>query len=399
VRAASYRRGVIGHDARASEAPYWWGRPAPPPIVLSGALAVVQIVGTVFAAHGQNERADLDVLAVCLLLAGPALLLFRRQHPVAVLAGVFAVTILYLSLDYPFGPLFLSAVVALFTTVNSGHRVAAWVTAAVGYVGLVLVLLARDEGVGAGDFLGAGAWMLVVLVVAEFARSRRERFAEAMHARQEEERRQVSDERLRIAQDVHDLVAHHISLINVQAGTALHVMDKQPEQARVALGAIKDSSNQALRDLRATIDVLRRPGEQAPLAPSPGVDDIGSLVDGARKAGLDVSTRLEAAPDGVPPAVDLAAYRIVQEALTNVVRHAGPARVTVHVAYTPTAMTIDVDDDGRGMPASAEEHVGSGNGIPGMRERAAAQGGSLEAEPKPGGGFRVHAWLPISGDA
>jgi signal transduction histidine kinase len=187
-------------------------------------------------------------------------------------------------------------------------------------------------------------------------------------------------------------------------------MDEQPGQSRTALVAIKQASNDALRELRSVLDILRQGGD-VPRAPTSGLDSLDGLVANAAAAGLEVRTRVEGTPRPLPAGVDLAAFRIVQEALTNVTRHAGPATATVHIAYGDQELTVRVDDDGNGVgPPSAavglfrpaDSPVGSdgrdrpsGNGIRGMRERAAALGGELTAGPRPGGGFRVSAHLPL----
>jgi signal transduction histidine kinase len=219
-----------------------------------------------------------------------------------------------------------------------------------------------------------------------------ERARRAEQSREEEARRRVTEERLRIARELHDVLAHDISLINVQAGVALHLMDAQPEQARTALTAIKAASKDALGELRSVLDVLRQLDEGPPRAPTAGLDDLERLVAGAAAAGIDVRVVTEGTPRPLPPSVDLAAFRIVQEALTNVTRHAGQATATISLNYGEDDLTVQVDDDGRG-PGVANGS-GGGNGIPGMRERAAALGGRLDAGPRPGGGFRVTASLP-----
>src|SRR5205085_772573 len=241
--------------------------------------------------------------------------------------------------------------------------------------------------------LGLAAWLLVLGTVSEVIRTRRERAVEIWRTRAEESRRRASEERLRIAQDLHDVLAHNISLINVQAGVALHLMDEQPEQARSALTAIRQASKEALGELRSVLGVLRQVDEEPPRAPTPGLADLDDLVRGTEAAGLAVRTHIDDTPRPLPAGVDLAAYRIVQEALTNVARHAGPAVATVRVAYGDGELTVEVEDDGRGRAPTSTS--GGGNGIPGMRERAAALGGRLETGPRPGGGFRVQARLPV----
>ena len=188
------------------------------------------------------------------------------------------------------------------------------------------------------------------------------------------------------------MLAHDISLISVQAGVALHLMDEQPDQARTALTAIKAASKDALGELRSVLDVLRQGDEGPPRSPTAGLEDLDRLVAGAAAAGIDVRVVTSGTPRRLPPTVDLAAFRIVQESLTNVTRHAGPATATVSLTYGDGDLTVEVEDDGRA--ANGAPAPGAGNGIRGMQERAAALGGTLDAGPKPGGGFRVRAKLP-----
>jgi signal transduction histidine kinase len=244
--------------------------------------------------------------------------------------------------------------------------------------------------------LGLAAWLLVIGTVAEIVRTRRERRAELAHVQVQEARRRASEERLLIARELHDVLAHNISLINVQAGVALHLLDERPDQARPALTAIKDASKEALGELRSVLDVLRRSedGVSAPRAPTAGLRDMPGLVERTRTAGLEVTLDVSGEARPVPAGVDLAAFRIVQEALTNVVRHAGTGSARVRLDYGDNdQLTVQVDDDGAGAPSPVA--VGPGRGIAGMRERVQALGGSFEAGPRPGRGFRVRARFPI----
>jgi signal transduction histidine kinase len=202
-----------------------------------------------------------------------------------------------------------------------------------------------------------------------------------------------------VAQELHDVLAHNISLINVQAGVALHLIDERPEQARTALAAIKQASKDALGELRSVLGVLRAPDDEPPRAPTPSVTRLDGLVSQAAAAGLTVDVEVDGTPRPLPASVDLVAFRIVQEALTNVSRHAASARsVRVRITYTDEGVTVEVDDDGRpGGQPHASATVGTGSGIRGMRERAASLGGTLEAGPRVGGGFHVGATLPLDG--
>jgi signal transduction histidine kinase len=242
-----------------------------------------------------------------------------------------------------------------------------------------------------------GAWLLVLLGGAEIVRTRRERVAEAARIQQEEALRRASEERLRIARELHDALGHHLSLISVQSGVALHLNEALPEQARSSLSAIKQASKEALGELRSVLDLLRQEDERAPRSPTSTLARLGDLVSQAGAAGLEVRTKTDGAVRELPFGVDVAAFRIVQEALTNVTRHAAGATATVRISYGDRDLTVEIDDDGRGD--STPSTVGTGKGIVGMRERASALGGELEAGPLPGGGFRVRARLPLDGTA
>ncbi|MGH3734493.1 MAG: sensor histidine kinase [Micromonosporaceae bacterium] len=340
-----------------------------------------------------------DWLAYLLLTLGPLALLVRRRFPVPVLVTTAAVTIGYLVLGYSYGPVFLAAAAALISAVVHGQRVAAWLT---GVVGLAVYFpleyaYGRDPKPTLGNVGGTLAWLLVFLLVAEALRFRRERAATAEQRRADEARRIADTERLRIARELHDVLAHNISMINIQAGVALHLSQELPEsqlpgQVRDALTAIKQASQDTLRELRATLGVLRRVDEDAPRSPTPSLDRLDDLVAGAAGPGLSVRTEITGTPRPLPAGVDLAAYRIVQEALTNVHRHAAATTATIRLAYGPDTLTITVEDDGAGGTGNQD---GSGTGIAGMRERATALGGTLEAGRRLSGGFRVRATLPV----
>jgi signal transduction histidine kinase len=364
---------------------------SPRRIVLLSALGIglVQIIGTFGAAHDQPDRKAVDALAIALVMVGPIALTVRDRRPlVAIAASVLAADV-YIGLGYPYGPVFLSAAVAFFAAVQAGQRRWAMVLAGIGLVGYVIAGLVdprAPEGLNLARLALVAGWLTMLLAISELVRVRRAQATERQRPAEEEEQRRVNDRRLLLAQELHDVLAHNISLINVQASVALHLIDEQPEQARPALLNIKVASHEALQGLRTALDVLRH-DEQAPRAPIPTLADLDSLVEGVRSGGLDV--RLEVDGPAVPltSATELAAYRIVQEALTNVTRHAHAQHVTVRLHYGE-ALIIDVVDDGSGGSPTP------GNGLVGMRERAAALGGSVEAGPADSGGFRVRARLP-----
>lgn len=363
----------------------------PRPVVLLSALGVgiFQVAGTFGAAHEQTDRKAVDALAIALVLVGPIALSMRDRRPLLVMAASVMAADVYIGLGYPYGPVFVSAAVSLFVAVQAGRRRGAAILGTVGYVGYIIASSVdpkADDGLRLAHFALVAGWLAVLLTISELVRVRRAQSAERQRIAQDDERRRVAEQRLLLAQELHDVLAHNISLINVQASVALHLIDDKPEQARPALLNIKVASHDALQELRTALDVLRR-GEAAPRAPAPTLDDLDSLITGVRASGLDVQTEVDGFARPFPAAVELAAYRIVQEALTNITRHARARHVTVRLGYHD-AVDIEVLDDGVGGVAQ------TGNGILGMRERAAALGGSVDAGPRHGGGFRVAAHLP-----
>ncbi|MBB6033419.1 sensor histidine kinase [Phytomonospora endophytica] len=309
-----------------------------PSWILPILVAFFQFVGTAGASRwGHGDSTPQNWLSKVLLLAGPVALLFAGKYPRTVVGVAIGAAAAYYSLGYAPGPIFLSVVASLFL----------W-----------------------------GRWM------------RGQRNAERRRARVAEAEQRAGAERLRIAQELHDVLAHHISLINVQAGVALHLVDERPEQTRTALAAIKSASKEALGELRAALDALRNPGDEAPRAPTAGLSELPAIVDSVRAAGLDVRFDVEGEPRELGVATELAALRIVQESLTNVIRHAGATAASVTLAYDEGALRLVVADNGTGgVPVP-------GNGLSGMRERAGALGGTCTAGPAPGGGFAVRAELP-----
>jgi signal transduction histidine kinase len=399
--APSYRLRVTNDEGETAGArplqgpPHLGGVSAALPLV----VGVVQVVGTLLAGHDQTGRRPFDVVAVLLLVAGPVALTQRRRYPVATYAFVFATTLAYLLLDYPRGPIFIALILAFVALVMSGRRLLAAASGVVGYVAFLWLpaLLGERASPELAEALGLAAWLILLFTLAEVGRTRRERALEGARTRAEEARRRASEERLRIARELHDALAHNISLISVQAGVALHLIDDKPEQARTALTAIKQASNEALGELRSVLDVLRRGEDQPPRAPTSGLAHLDDLVARTESAALAIEVRVEGVPRPLPVGVDFAAYRIVQEALTNVTRHAGPATAVVTIAYGEGDLVVQVEDDGRGAPPGGG--APGGRGIDGMRERAAALGGELRAGPRSGGGFRVWARLPLPEDA
>jgi signal transduction histidine kinase len=355
-------------------------------------IAIFQVGGTFGASHNQPDRKSIDVIAMLLVLAGPAALAVRDRWPLLAAAVAGAAADIYIGLGYPYGPIFVSVAVALFVTVQTGHRRASWLVTAAAYAGYVIAttLDPRRDGRPPWTHLTLVAgWLAVVWVVSDLVRTRREQYFDRRRAEEEEQLRKADERRLRVAQELHDVLAHNISLINVQASVALHLIEENPDHAETALLNIKNASREALQELRSALDLLRDgDASGAPRSPAPRLADIETLVAGVRTSGLDV--RLEVVPPAqpLPASVELATYRIVQEALTNVTRHSGARGVDVRVVCADD-VDIEVVDDGRGGPANA------GNGITGMRQRAASLGGTLEAGPRLGKGFHVTAHLPV----
>ncbi|HZD80553.1 MAG TPA: histidine kinase [Actinomycetota bacterium] len=364
---------------------------------LAAGLTLFAVAGTFGAAHGQPTRRPVDGWAILLVVLAGIALAVRRRYPVAVLEFVFGTTLAFFALGYANGPIWILMVVAYVTTVLRGHRLAAAITAVIGF-GIFPWLdpLLRDRpDPSIAALVGLAAWLLVLYGAAELLRIRRERAAEAARMREEEALRRASEERLQIARELHDALGHHLSLINVQAGVALHVNEGLPDELRGSLAAIKEASKEGLTELRSVLEILRRDDERAPRSPASTLAKLDDLVAQAGAAGLEVRTETAGHVRPLPFGVDVAAFRVVQEALTNVARHAGPATATVRVTYGQRELSVQVDDDGRGSGSDGSGTPGTGKGVVGMRERVAALGGELEAGPRPGGGFRVRARLPL----
>jgi signal transduction histidine kinase len=367
--------------------------------VLAVALAALTLVGTYFATQNQPTRRAFDAGTVALVLIATGSLAWRRRYPAAVLWVVFTTVLVYFGFGYANGPIWLSLLIAYFTAVVQGER---WHAAAVAVLGFAIFpwldLLLRDRpGPSPIGLAALAAWLLVVLGAAEAVRIRRERRAEALRIQEEEGRRRASEERLRIARELHDALGHHLSLINVQSGVALHVNEELPEGVETSLNAIKTASKEALTELRSVLDILRQDGEPAPRSPTSTLERLDELVAQAGAAGLRVRTETEGEARRLPFGVDVAAFRIVQEALTNVTKHSDASAATVTVAYGDDDVVVQVDDEGPG--AASPGPAGGGRGIAGMRERVQALGGELDAGPRPGGGFRIRATLPVEATA
>ena len=343
------------------------------------------------------------VVGYALVLLHTLPLVARRRFPGAVLATCVASGLAFALLGLPTVVLGLAILVAVYAVAAYGRWRVSLAGLAAAEVALAGVQLAGD-GTGTQTWVGntlvlAAAWLLGHFVHDYRAHAARleERTAELERAREQLARRAVADERLRIARELHDVLAHSMSVIAVQSGVGAHVAETQPDEARKALLAVEATSRAALNELRRLLGVLRPDSDrQGQLAPAAGLAALDALLGRLAEAGLAVRLRGEGTRPQVPPGGDLSAYRIVQEALTNVLKHAGPARAQVTVCYGDRQVTVEVTDDGRGAAAAtAGGGDGTGVGLIGLRERVALFGGDLEAGPRPGGGYRVAARLPF----
>ena len=378
--------------------------------ILDAGVAVVLFAFMVFElavnkmVTGENASGALAYLLAALITLPFAV---HRRYPVAALAVSTWAVVLYSLGRFTAFPGYALFVLLFGVSLHSDRRRSAAALGAV-VVALSVALIMQPSGV-----VTTSTWISTLLAVAvawlsgENLRSRRvqvsvlqDRARRLEHERESQARQAVGEERLRIARELHDVVAHSMSVIAVQAGVANHVIDSRPELARQALATVETYTRSALVEMRRLLGVLRQGDEpSASLTPAPGLSEVADLVEQFREAGLTVDLRLDGKPDldGVPDGVDLSAYRIVQEGLTNVLRHGGP-EAKVIIAYRADAVQIEISDNGRGPdhePAVADAGRGAGHGLIGMRERVSIFGGTLVAEERPGGGFRLAATLPF----
>ncbi|MGK5738868.1 sensor histidine kinase [Micromonospora sp. URMC 103] len=355
---------------------------------LAVALLAFEVAGTDPSAAQRGVTAD--ARAYVLVVVAALALAVRRRWPFVTLAVVTVATTAYLLL-YPYGPILVSFLVAVYTVAAHRSLRPAATGGALALVLLTVHVFAGARPTGLLGLMPAAAWVVVPFALGTTVRLTRDA---AARNRAEEARRLADGERLRVAQEVHDVVGHGLAAIHMQAEIALHLMEKRPEQAQTALAAISRTSKEALDELRVTLAVVRRGDDgTAERAPAPGLAQVPVLRDRLAGTGLPVTVEVEGEPAALPVAVDLAAYRVVQESLTNVLRHAGPATATVRIRYAPAEVDVEVTDTGRG--AAGTGRGAGGSGLAGMRERITALGGSFDAGPVAGGGFRVYARLPV----
>jgi len=364
-------------------------RPAARDVLPALALVLFTLVGT-NGAGAHHPHGVHDAFAYVLAGGAAATLAARRLAPAVMLIGCSTLVAIYLAAGYVFGPVFIALGAAAFAAalhLPAAHSRPVWVAAFAVLVTGLVVRFTRDPGWGAGIGLtAASGWLIVPWSLGSMRRLRVETRA---RVEQDEAERAVNAERLRIAAEVHDVAGHGLAVIAMQAGVALHVLERRPEQARIALEEIRAASTEALAGLRATLGELRTPDGTAPRMPgSPGLDALPALLDRIRRAGLAVVLEQTGPLPDTSGALGAAVYRIVQESLTNVLRHANAGRANITLSAQPERLVLLIHDNGTGAPGPA------GDGIEGMRARAVALGGTLDAGPAPGGGFEVRAVLP-----
>ena len=380
-------------------------------VALALLVAVMQVQGTVAKVEADPESvlrplADHGHLGYVLLVVSGLVVVLRRRLPVTVFAVAALASLVYYALDFPDGPGWIGLFVAIYSLTGYGDGRRSLVVAGVGIAGLTASWLVSASDVEPRAAIGWVFFRIGASVMSaalgESVRTRRVIAADALQraelaerTREEEARARVDEERLRIAREVHDTVAHAIAIINVQAGVTAHLLEKRPEGTRAALEAIEQTSSRALREMRSILGVLR--DDHDGLVPHPGLAQVEELVAHAREAGLDIELVSEPTTTTLPSAVESAAYRILQEAITNVIRHVGPTRVRVSLDHAEDSLELSVTNEA--APGSSDRTPSDGStsrGIAGMRERCRLLGGQLDAGPVAGGGFAVRARLPFT---
>ena len=364
-----------------------------------------------------TETALRAVLAIVLTLLVIMPFTLRRRFPLVVLIFMTAAILTYRSLNIPESAFtFYALLLAFFSAGAYGaQRWRGWVCgitalATIGFLTYTVFFIERSwtfpvktalsqvSVVLSNIFLFGAAWW-----IGDVFRTRRQRELELQertvqleHERDENARRAVLDERVRISRELHDVVAHHVSVMGIQAGAARRILKQQPEKANEVLSQIETSSRQAVAELQRLLGFLRQQSQVDELAPQPSLKQLDILVNHMREAGLPVEVKIEGEQQSLPPGVDLSAYRIVQEALTNTLKHAGPAKATVIIHYFQDAIELAIQDDGHGS-TQMEGLESNGRGLIGMRERVTLHGGEFTVGNVPGKGFKVKAKLPLSG--
>ena len=360
-------------------------------LLLAATLAVVTSFMTIQADANLQRDRPLDAWGLAMVVGTAAVLAVRRRWPLLTLGVATALTSTYLLLGYTYGPVLVSFLVAVYTVARHLPLRRSAPAAAVVLAALLLHLFTNEAALP--GFLGlvpATAWVVVPFALGTTVRLTRQSLEQT---RAETIRQRVDDERLRVAQEVHDIVGHGLAAIKMQADIALHVLPKQPAQAEQALRVISGTSTQALNELRATLDVVRAAGDEASRAPGPGLGQLEDLLRRMVEAGVHVDLRRSGTARPLPADVDLAGYRIVQESLTNVLKHAEVPAAMVRVEYGTGEVTLLVEN-----PAEGDTTTDGGLGIPGMRTRVESLGGTFSAGLVDGGTFAVRARIP-TGDS
>jgi len=364
------------------------------------ALALVAFASLLANAALNANGGELSVAAVLLAALASLPLVIRRRYPLGVLSAVAAGLLACLAVFHPNFAAVAVIGLALYTVGLQGRRLRSLIVgAAMAPVVAAAVLITSGAGFEPGATLARLALLLAALAAGDARRGRRELIAAAAAEAEREQdaaaRHRFDEERLRLAHELHDTVAHTLVAINVRAAAAMHLQRSQPEEGVAALEEIKRSSAGALAELRSTLKLLRPVGAQAPLRPAQSLADLDELIDGVSGAGVHVQLRAGAIPDGLAAPIAHAAYRIIQESLTNVLRHSTARHAVVELSYAERLLTVEIRDDGD-APGSSSARVPAppGHGLQGMAERAAALGGHCEAAAVPGGGWRVMASLP-----
>ncbi|HUN36759.1 MAG TPA: sensor histidine kinase [Trebonia sp.] len=396
------RRPVLGLDWLNED----W-RPSP---VRDAVLAVILTIITVYASYGEAHPAVArnyftgphhlphtpDAAFVLPALSG-LVLAWRHRYPRAVLCASTAAAVAYSVAGWENGGIVLMPAVALGTlaAMVSTRSAIAWA------VGLLVVLLGASIvnnplGPFGGGVIVLPGTLLVALLAGVAIRNRRAYSGSVRRQAERDAQHRIDEERLQIARELHDVVAHTMATITVQAAAASQLLPTSPERAAESLAAIRAASKEGLRELHTILDVMRHADDPPdPTAPVPGLSRLDALAEGVRRSGVPVTVTVQGEPRPLPAVTDLSAFRIIQEALTNTVRHAGPATARVTVRYGPgDLLHIEVTDDGQGADPATVGVPPKGHGLPGMRERATVAGGTIQIGPLPAGGFRVAAWFP-----
>jgi signal transduction histidine kinase len=364
---------------------------------LDVALALIALVGLladpVLRGHGNDLSVAGGVLAALTSLA----LVLRRRHPVGVLIAVAAGLLACLAVFHPNRAAVAVVMLAVFTVGFEGGRLRSLlVGAAMAPIVVAGIFVTVGSALEPGSIVAYVALVLGAVTAGDALRGRRAlREAAAEEVEREREaatQHRLDEQRLRLAHELHDALAHTLVGINVRAAAAARSLGSARGEGLVALEEITRASADALTELRSTLKMLRPAAGEAPLRPAQSLADLGALADGVRGTGLAVDLEIDATPDELPSSIGHAAYRIVQEALTNVLRHSTAARVVVGISQTDDELTVEIADDGRPLP---RQRAGSGHGLQGMAERAVALGGSCEAGAVSEGGWRVCASLPL----